>query len=349
MQNLLDKIKGCLIGGAAGDALGFPVEFLSYSQIERRYGDGGVWAYDTNFDMYRSGKALVSDDTQMTMMAVFALTNDVFVGDAYMAWGGYQRRCNPPSRPQDKWQNKDVDFSSILKYKFITAHRAPGRTCLDAISGGYNVWNESKGCGAVMRAAPYGLIKDYEDGAKAFEDGNLTHKHPIGWMSGVILARIIHDIVYNNKELIDAVENNIMYVPDYYLSDTHDIGFHWENFNKEKAIEEFQNLLKLAVKLAYNDRPNVECIKQLGQGWCGDEALAIAIFSALRFEDDFSDAICCAVNHDGDSDSTGAITGNILGALYGYEAIPDEWKHKLEGHDEILELATKFYDSIINE
>lgn len=348
MHNLLDKIKGCLIGGAAGDALGFPVEFLSYSQIERRYGDGGIWTYDTNFDMYRSGKALVSDDTQMTMMAVFALTNDVFVGDAYMAWGRYQIREDRPSfRPQDKWWYKDVDFFSILKHKFITAHRAPGRTCLDAISHEYKVWNESKGCGAVMRAAPYGLIKDYEDGTKAIVDGNLTHKHPIGWMAGVILARIIHDIVYNKKKLIDAVEDNIEFVPSAY-NRINNRGFHWENFNREKAIEEFQNLLKLAIKLAYNDRPNVECIKQLGQGWCGDEALAIAIFSALRFEDDFSDAICCAVNHDGDSDSTGAITGNILGALYGYEAIPDEWKHKLEGHDEILELATKFHDSMKN-
>jgi len=45
------------------------------------------------------------------------------------------------------------------------------------------------------------------------------------------------------------------------------------------------------------------------------------------------------VNHDGDSDSTGAITGNILGAHLGYDAIEDKWKRDLELSDVILEIA----------
>ena len=46
-----------------------------------------------------------------------------------------------------------------------------------------------------------------------------------------------------------------------------------------------------------------------------------------------------AVNHDGDSDSTGAITGNILGAAYGVKAIPNEWLEPLELKSVIIELA----------
>lgn len=61
--------------------------------------------------------------------------------------------------------------------------------------------------------------------------------------------------------------------------------------------------------------------------------------AAIRYEDDFSAAICAAVNHDGDSDSTGAVTGNIMGALWGYERIPDQWKQNPECADVILRVA----------
>ena len=48
------------------------------------------------------------------------------------------------------------------------------------------------------------------------------------------------------------------------------------------------------------------------------------ILRALRYSDDFEKGITAAVNHDGDSDSTGAVTGNILGAALGFEAIPQK-------------------------
>lgn len=68
----------------------------------------------------------------------------------------------------------------------------------------------------------------------------------------------------------------------------------------------------------------------MGEGWVGDEAVAIAIFSAMRHIDSFEDCIVCAVNHDGDSDSTGAIAGNIIGAILGYSAIPACYLNNLE-------------------
>jgi ADP-ribosylglycohydrolase len=46
-----------------------------------------------------------------------------------------------------------------------------------------------------------------------------------------------------------------------------------------------------------------------------------------------------SVNHAGDSDSTGAVTGNILGAALGYEAIPQHFKNDLEMHELILHMA----------
>jgi len=70
-----------------------------------------------------------------------------------------------------------------------------------------------------------------------------------------------------------------------------------------------------------------------------EEALAIALYCSLKYYDDFSKAIIAAVNHDGDSDSTGVITGNIVGTHIGYEGISLKWKSDLQLHDTILEIA----------
>jgi ADP-ribosylglycohydrolase len=63
----------------------------------------------------------------------------------------------------------------------------------------------------------------------------------------------------------------------------------------------------------------------------------------MKHFDSFEDAMIAAVNHDGDSDSTGAITGNILGAAIGYDAIPDFYKKGLEMYDLILHMADDLY------
>lgn len=80
-------------------------------------------------------------------------------------------------------------------------------------------------------------------------------------------------------------------------------------------------------------------IPQLGEGWTGDEALAIALYCTLRHLDSFEDAIIAAVNHDGDSDSTGAICGNIMGAIVGLNGIPNHFIEHLELKDLIIDIA----------
>lgn len=77
----------------------------------------------------------------------------------------------------------------------------------------------------------------------------------------------------------------------------------------------------------------------MGEGWVGDEALAISIYCALKYKDDFKKALITAVNHSGDSDSTGAITGNILGAYLGLNNIPSDLVEKVELSDCILQIA----------
>jgi ADP-ribosylglycohydrolase len=110
-------------------------------------------------------------------------------------------------------------------------------------------------------------------------------------------------------------------------------------FADNEYLNELLDIIGLAVSLSRNGESDTANISRIGQGWIAEEALSIALYCALKYGDDFSAAIIAAVNHDGDSDSTGAITGNIAGARIGYENIPAKWKHDLQLHDLILEIA----------
>ena len=92
-------------------------------------------------------------------------------------------------------------------------------------------------------------------------------------------------------------------------------------FRDDRYLPQFQELIGRAVSLSENDREDEENISRLGEGRTGDEVLAIAVYCSLRYSGDFSRGIIAAVNHGGDSDSTGAVTGNILGSWLGFQAI----------------------------
>ena len=122
-------------------------------------------------------------------------------------------------------------------------------------------------------------------------------------------------------DIVHSVEDALIELSKYY--------------NSEDVID----ILKKAINLSTSKKSNEICIKEIGQGWIAEEALAIAVFCALRYKDDFEEAIIAAVNHSGDSDSTGAMTGNILGAHLGLNKIPRKWTSKLELYDVITKVA----------
>ena len=96
-----DKIKGCIIGGAIGDALGYPIEFVySFNGIQKKYGEKGIENYDLEYAWLgdKINKAQVSDDTQMTLYTLEALMQNAAsneeiiqnVTNAYLKWMGFQ-------------------------------------------------------------------------------------------------------------------------------------------------------------------------------------------------------------------------------------------------------------------
>lgn len=315
-----DKIRGSLMAGAAGDALGYEVEFISRRAILARYGERGI----TRFALHH-GRALISDDTQMTLFTANGLINSCYlhvepqnaVTQAYIEW--YHTQGGKTNGINSCW---------IGEIKALHSLRAPGNTCmsaLGAISRGAEPCNNSKGCGGVMRVAPVGLFaasqlvacgQSWRDGdvfTLGAECAKITHKHPLGWLPAGLLAHIIYEIVERSlyKE-IDRMEfEHIVGTAVHYLI----------VFSDSEDRFQLQTMIFRALELARQDISDAEAIRELGEGWTGDEALAIAIYCASRHFASVEDAIIASVNHDGDSDSTGSICGNIMGAIYGYEHI----------------------------
>lgn len=321
--------SGCLIGGAIGDALGWPVEFHKLPQIHERFGPEGI----TDFPE-ETGQ--VTDDTQMTLFTAEGilryinaeqaeyptdLVQELYV--AYLRWlvtqGSLVSGSADTSVVRDGW---------LFSIPDLYHRRAPGMTCLSALASGKcgtinRPLNNSKGCGGVMRVAPCGL---YARGVQAYELGcraaAITHSHPLGYVTAGAFALMI-------AELIDGAPLEAA------------IGRGIEQLYRDPMLvsSECAQLLERAVRFAQELPGDLNRLRSLGEGWVAEECLAIAVYAALSFPDNFEKALIFAVNHDGDSDSTGAVTGNLLGAFLGIDAIPEPWVRRVEFKEILAQVA----------
>ena len=348
-----DAIRGCIFGGAVGDALGYPVEFLSEAAIFSRYGADGITAYEKN---PQTGNAIISDDTQMTLFTANGLlVRDTlesmrggagwprhFVTRAYLDWLMTQESSMQEVKRHERG-TREGGFSWLLDVPELYARRAPGNTCLMALEREKNgedykdyveaKRNQSKGCGGIMRVAPIAVIYQTDIEQLDMEGAQLaaiTHGHSLGYMPAAVLVHVINRIVFPPEGRKQSLKEIIIEARDTAA----------KIFAGDPHLPKLIDIIDRAVRLAedgYED--DLDNIRQLGEGWVGEETLGISLYCALKYQDDFSAGIIAAVNHKGDSDSTGAVTGNILGALLGYSAIEEKWKEDLELSDVILEVA----------
>lgn len=328
MRKNKEYFRGCLIGGAIGDAMGWPVEFLSLEQIKRRYSQQGI----TNLKSRINGKAEITDDTQMTLFTAEGIiraeanrAKDGIFKPALEVYYAYQRWLITQGYSKKK-EYESIYNGELLEVVGLHAQRAPGNACLSSLISGVqgtveNLINDSKGCGGVMRVAPIGLVYPKKQAFKiAVDCAAITHGHALGYLSAGVHAYIISCVI-DGYSLEDAVAEVL------------------DELKEHNGHDKCTTLIKKAISLAINDKEPIEAIGELGEGWVGEEAIAIAIYCALKYQNDFSKAICAAVNHDGDSDSTGAITGNILGAYIGMNNIPKQWIEGVELVDVITKMA----------
>ena len=242
MKNL-SKYEACLIGGAVGDALGYSVEFMRETEIFSYYGENGITEYEL-----RNGKAIISDDTQMTLFTANGLLLGAKDGsyihsiyDCYKEWFITQN-CYY----ETKSKIRSLLVSWLMNIPELWTRRAPGFTCLNAISSGKmgsvrNPINDSKGCGGIMRVAPVGLF--FKDISKisqtdmiSAEASAITHGHELGYIPSACFVHIINLISHSDISLKDAVKDSISHTKKL--------------FKNYKHIDYFCQLMNKAVKLS---------------------------------------------------------------------------------------------------
>lgn len=322
-----DRRARCLILGAVGDALGAPVEFSRAASIERQYGaePPQSLAYSC------AAPARFTDDTQMTLFMAEGLLRALHKGIAderavfreEMATSLVHWLATQDERVFD---DIGVDESQLLTIDELHVNRAPGNTCLSSCRHIYrggelpdlsNRINDSKGCGALMRSAPYGLLAESAPQAFAWarDAGVLTHCHPSGFLSAAYFAAVIHQLCAGDS-LGEA-----MTVADELL-------------RGEPGSEQTRTAVDQAKDVAASGHLSFQQLTSLGEGWVGEEALAMALAVAMSAdmdsEQDIRDALWLSVRHSGDSDSTGALSGNLLGAMASADVLPTSWIEELE-------------------
>ncbi|MGL5676244.1 MAG: ADP-ribosylglycohydrolase family protein [Cellulosilyticaceae bacterium] len=328
---------GCLLGGAIGDAFGAPVKFMKYDKIISTYGENGL----DHFVIQTEGdKAIITDDTQLTLFTAEGLLRSIsrshekhiertkkdtaiVVFRAYLRWL-YTQGLRTPN-----WSKESYD-GWLVKVKGLYGYREPGVTCLTALGKGimgttHKPINNSKRCGTVIRIAPVGLIEDEET---VFDVGcmvgAITHGNPTAYLASGTLATLIYFITEGSS--IEEAAHKAM-----------------EKLKMYDGHEETMESMQLALQMSKDGEPTLEKLQAFGDGFMANEAVGMALYTALVHSNDFKKAIQFAINQSGNSNSAAAITGNILGAYLGRDGIDEELIEQLEMAKEINQMGKDLY------
>lgn len=350
-----DSVRAVLLGGALGDAVGYRVEFDRYAQLAERYGPDGLAGLDED-----PGALLqISDDTQMSLYTLDGLQEVVEWANqgqpadetaclwlAYLRWLRTQGEPAPPQAPRPLPRRLDA-------HKVLHARRAPGNAVLTSLRSGQlgeverPILPDAKGCGTVMRSAPFGLLPHVgwrTLAPLAINGAALTHGHPEAQTSAAVYGFVVHAAVRARRERVQRP------VAAAVAAARETAG------QLTRPVAETLALLDDAVRAA--DREALapdELTRLLGEGWVAPEALAIGVYAALRAEHEavadeapgdaeavFRRAVGVAVAHDGDSDSTGTVAGAVTGAVLGTAALPPRWLARLDARDVVVDAAERW-------
>ncbi|MEU6818667.1 ADP-ribosylglycohydrolase family protein [Streptomyces sp. NPDC046860] len=323
---------GSLLGLALGDALGFPTEFDDVPSILAKC---GPWR-----EMELPGRALVSDDTQMTLALARALRTATGRGDLSPA------RLEPPLR---------AEFTDW--YASPENNRAPGRTCLTAcelLTDEGRSWRDasqvgSKGCGANMRVAPLGLAPglsaEQRSGAAQLQSA-LTHGHPTALAASDLTAHAVW-LLARGADPTGLVGRLRSYALDHRTHYDHawlgDLWTRAQDPSPEHFIargwDECLAVLDRLREAVRRPSPETDPCLATGEGWIAEEALATGLLCFLLFPGDPVLALRRAACTSGDSDSIACLTGAFAGAWLGADAWPAVWTDRVEHRDELLELG----------
>ena len=337
MAAQLTSYRGCLLGLAVGDAMGYTVDSRSWREIQEDYGPNGLLGYDLV-----NGYADVTSYTQLAAFTcnglLFGMTRGQmlgkmapfikYIGLSSREWAASQRPWGRPSR----------SYCWLLRRPELCRRHCMDTRMLDTLGreklGTLEMpTNSFSTPGGLTSAVGVGLFfhedrMDQEEidrlGAEAVA---LTHGSPTAFLSGSVVTHIISKLLMDpgmalKPLILEAVEAMKEQFGHQY-SQAYEIG----------------TLVRHAV--TYAESPNLRPVDVMEHLTCGSAAqvLAGAVYASLACERDFDNAMITAVNHSGRSAGVGALTGAILGIRLGEEALPEFYIECLEPAEVLRELA----------
>jgi ADP-ribosylglycohydrolase len=333
--NRIDRVRGCLLGLAIGDALGAPLEGLSPQQIRAHYG-----LVDDFVDGSRAWKkkpyrwrmpGLYSDDTQQALALTDVLLSCGRV-DADRLAEIYLGLANP-------------------KGSYVGAHRGVGRSFravlaeLEKGTPPHLSGQLSAGIGAAMRIAPVAMYFESDEADAAFDAvlaaSLMTHRDLrslTGALAVVHAVRHLLDGDPREPSLLFRVAADVARDEDRLVERFPSVTFVRHRKSLSRAIAHTESVLDLpreramAALVEEANRHGAEppC-KRPTMGF-PPACIPTALYTFLT-TDSLEEATVEIVNMGGDADSAGAILGAMAGAHYGFGSVPRRWYDGLQNRD----------------
>lgn len=341
----IELTQACLFGGAIGDALGAPVEFLRWQQISEQFGNEGIRTLAPAY----GDAGRITDDTQRMLFAAEGMMRcyvriqerDIYdpvavIHHALIRWAITQGE-EPTFTKADR-------VTGLIGDPLLHVRRAPDDISLAALQQApalsWKPHNVANGSDALTRVAPIGLFPwsdflfHHRDRAfsVACETARLTHGHACAYLGAGVFAYLINGLLESTQPLAELVPQALAFMDsgagiDFYIDDDD------ERASLQRSQAQIRFLLEAVLELhVQGSLPTPQGIESLGAGRTAQEALAIAVWCALAAKN-YRQGVLWAVNHSGDSDGTGLLAGNLLGLRFGLEGFPPEWLEVLELRD----------------
>lgn len=333
MEQRESAVLGCLLGMAVGDAMGYPVDKLSFPEICENYGPNGLLGYDLV-----NGSA---DITSYTQLAAF-VCNGLMLGVLRGNMDNLQKFIHLGLR---EWlKSQQVPKAGEKTFCWLShVNQMRRRLCmdtrlLDALSR-ENLGTVEKPVfrsdtpSSLTGAVAVGLLFDSEKmrlqqvGLLGAQTVATTHGEPESFLSGAVLAYLIAGILHAPEEsLVQTVVKAVKAVQTQFSN----------SFCQTEAVAD-----KIAKAIEYTKDPELTPLAAMSLLGCttASECLAGAVYVALIHPANFDEGLIAGVNHSGRSSAVGAVAGAILGAKLGAEALPEFYLESLESAPVLQELA----------
>ena len=337
MRSRLSAYRGCLLGLAVGDAMGYSVDTKTWPQIQEDYGPNGLLGYDLV-----NGYADVSSHTQLAAFTcnglLLGMTRGLVLGKmapfvnygagGHKEWAMGQRRYDQPHR----------NYCWVFRIPELRRRHCTDTRMLDTLDRGAlgtpeEPRNKYDSAGSIAAAVSVGLFADpkrmdqEEIDRLGAETVALTHGSPLAFLPGAVTAHLICSLLRDQATPLDGMVEQALAALE-------------QQFGREYVqVKDICALVRRALSMARGANLNhVEAMESLKCD-TGAEVLAGAVYASLVCQEDFDGAMIVAVNHSGRSAAVGCLTGAILGARLGAEALPEFYLECLEAAPMLVELA----------